>query len=216
MELLTDNDTAFRSGVFTQFAERWGLRVRFRCAYVASGNGIAERCHRSVKRIAARKCCSIAEAVYWYNVAPKDDVDTATAPANRLYNYEMRLLGVDRVLHDESGTIDNPYDIGDNLWVKPAENWCHTKFKLGTVTGVISNHTVEVDGMPRHVRDLRSAVPPEVPPDRTQTFSDDEVLPLLPVLHGAEEESSSSDEEVDRPLPRRGSRERRPPDRYQP
>ena len=64
------------------------------------GNGIAERCHRSVKRIAARKC-SIAEAVYWYNVAPKDDVDTATAPANRLYNYEMRVLGIDRVLHDE-------------------------------------------------------------------------------------------------------------------
>ena len=85
-----------------------------------------------------------------------------------------------------------------------------------TVTGVISNHTVEVDGMPRHVRDLRSAVPPEVPPDRTQTFSDDEVIPLLLVRHGAEEESSSSDEEVDRPLPRRGSRERQPPDRYQP
>ena len=128
----------------------------------------------------------------------------------------MRVLGIDRVLHDESGTIDNPYDIGDNVWVKPAENRCNTKFKLGTVTGVISNHTVEVDGMPRHVRDLRSTVPPEVPPDRTQTFSDDEVLPLLPVRHGAEEESSSSDEEVDRPLPRRGSRKRRPPDRYQP
>ena len=63
--------------------------MRFRCAYVASGNGIAERCHRSVKRIAARKYYSIAEAVYWYNVEPKDDVDTATAPANRLYNYEM-------------------------------------------------------------------------------------------------------------------------------
>ena len=118
------------------------------------------------------------------------------------------MLGIDRVLHDESGTIDNPYDIGDNVWVKPAENRCHTKFKLGTVTGVISNHS-------RHIRDLRSAVPPEVPPNRTQTFSDNEVLPLLPVWHGAEEESSSSDE-VDRPLPRRGSRERRPPDRYQP
>ena len=100
MELLTDNDTAFRSGAFTQFAERWGLRVRLICAYVASGNGIAERCRRSVKRIAARKCCSIAEAVYWYNVAPKDDVDTATAPANRLYIYGMRVLGIDRVLHN--------------------------------------------------------------------------------------------------------------------
>ena len=64
MELLTDNDSAFRSGAFKQFAEGWALQVRFRCAYVASGNGIAERCHRSVKRIAARKRCTIAEAVY--------------------------------------------------------------------------------------------------------------------------------------------------------
>ena len=55
VELLTDNDPAFRSGAFTQFAVRWALRVRFRCAYVASGSGIAERCHWSVKRIAARK-----------------------------------------------------------------------------------------------------------------------------------------------------------------
>ncbi len=36
LELLTDNDPAFPSGAFTQFAERWALRVRFRCAYVAS------------------------------------------------------------------------------------------------------------------------------------------------------------------------------------
>ena len=35
VELLTDNDPAFRSGAFTQFAERWALRVCFRCAYVA-------------------------------------------------------------------------------------------------------------------------------------------------------------------------------------
>ena len=43
MELLTDNDSAFRKGAFKQFAERWAMRVRFRCAYVASGSGIAER-----------------------------------------------------------------------------------------------------------------------------------------------------------------------------
>ena len=55
MEVLTDNGPAVSSGAFTQYAERWALRVRFRCAYVAFGNGIAESCHRSVKRIAARK-----------------------------------------------------------------------------------------------------------------------------------------------------------------
>ena len=132
VEMLTDNDTAFRSAEFKRFAERWGMRVRFRCAYVASGNAIAERCHRSVKRIATRKHCTIAEAVYWYNVAPKDDVDSATAPANVLYDHRVRLLGIDHALPSEPGAIDSPYDVGDVVWVKPAENRCHTKYKLGT------------------------------------------------------------------------------------
>ena len=201
---------------FKQFAERWALRVRFRCAqYVASGNGIAERCHRSVKRIATRKHCTIAEAVYWYNVAPKDDVDSATAPANMLYDYSVRLLGIDHALPSEPGAIDSPYDVGDAMWGKPAENRCHTKYKLGTVTGVVSEQTMEVDGMPRHVRDLRSAVPPEPAATTAQIFiSDDEELPSLPARRGSEEESSDSEEDVDRPLPRRSGREKRFPDGY--
>ena len=162
-----------------------------------------------MKRIAARKRCTIAEAVYWYNVAPNDDVYSATAPANKLYNYEIRVLGIDRVLHSEPG------DVGDSVWVKPPEARSHTKYKLGTVTKVISERTMEVDGMPRHVRDLRSAVPPETAPTRVQIFiSDDEELPLLPLRRGAEEESSDSDGEVDRPMPRRSGRAKRFPDRY--
>ena len=75
--------------------------------------------------------------------------------------------------------------------------------------------THKVDGMPRHVRDLRSAVPPETAPTRAQIFiSDDEELPLFPARRGAEEESSDSEEEVDRPMPRRSGREKRFPDRY--
>ena len=136
-------------------------------------------------------------------MAPNDDVDSATAPANKLYNYEIRVLGIDRVLHSEPVAIDSPYDVGDSVWVKPPEARCHTKYKLGTVTKVISEQTIEVDGMPRHVRDLRSAVPPETAPTRAQIFiSDDEELPLLPVRREAEEGSSDSDGEVNRPMPR--------------
>ena len=47
-ELLTDNDTAFRSKMFQKFAEQWGIRIHFRCAHDASGNGTV------VKRIAAK------------------------------------------------------------------------------------------------------------------------------------------------------------------
>ena len=101
------------------------------------------------------------------------------------------------------------------MWVKPSENRCHTKYQLGTVTRVVSEQTMEVYGMPRHVCDLRSAVLPETAPTPAQTFmSDDEALPLLPARRGSEEESSDSEEEVDCPTPRRSGREKRFPDRY--
>lgn len=72
-EILTDNDSAFRSRVFAQFVSRWNVHIRFRGAYAPSGNGVVERCHRTVKVIATRKGCSVAEAVYLYNITPHDD-----------------------------------------------------------------------------------------------------------------------------------------------
>ena len=74
MEILTDNDTAFTSKDFGEFARNWDKHLRFRCAYSPSGNGIVERSQRAVKTTAARKNCSILEVVYWHNVTPKDDV----------------------------------------------------------------------------------------------------------------------------------------------
>ncbi|KRZ54284.1 hypothetical protein T02_8638 [Trichinella nativa] len=75
-----DNDTAFRGRIFTEFVARWGVRVRYPCAYAPSGNGIAERCHRSVKVIAARKNCTVEEAVYLYNVTPRDGRNPWNSP----------------------------------------------------------------------------------------------------------------------------------------
>ena len=43
------------------------------------------------------------------------------------------------------------------MWVKPPGITCHTRFDHGTVTKVISNLAAEVDGIPRHIRDLRHA-----------------------------------------------------------
>ena len=94
-EMLVDNDTAFSCKVFRDFLSEWGVRLHFRCAHVSSGNGIVERCHRSVKRIAARKQCPIIEAVYWYNTTPKDNVSPLTAPINLIRLYRVRLKGID-------------------------------------------------------------------------------------------------------------------------
>ena len=53
-EFLMDNSTAFRSAAVEQFADRWGISLKFRAAYAPGGNGIVERNHRTIKRIAAR------------------------------------------------------------------------------------------------------------------------------------------------------------------
>ena len=60
----------FRSRSFADFAARWGVGHRFRCAYASSGYEITERCHRTMKVIVVKKGCSVAEAVYLYNLMP--------------------------------------------------------------------------------------------------------------------------------------------------
>ena len=94
-ELLTDNGTAFSGEEFGRFAENWGIQLQFWCTYVPSGNGIVERCHCTIKRIAARTRCSVMETLYWYNVMPKDDAIAPTAPANAIFNYCVRVKGID-------------------------------------------------------------------------------------------------------------------------
>ncbi|KRY45013.1 hypothetical protein T03_3940 [Trichinella britovi] len=117
-ELLTDNDTVFRGRNFTEFVARWGVRVRYPCAYAPSGNGIAERCHRSVKVIAARKNCTVEEAVYLYNVTPRDGRNPWTAPANVVHAYAVRVRGVDQAT-EEPEEMNGRFAVGDSVWVRP-------------------------------------------------------------------------------------------------
>ena len=154
-EILTDNATAFRSRAFREFAEKWGIAMRFRSAHQPSGNGIAERCHRTVKRAVARSGCTVQEALYWYNLTPKDDMNAESAPANELYRYEVRLRGID-VNVREPGVVRCRFGVGDRVWVRDPSRKCDAPSSIGTVTDVVSAQTVEVDGMPRHVRDLRA------------------------------------------------------------
>ena len=159
-EILTDNDTAFQSSLFKTFLDEWRVRLRFHCAYIPSCNGIIEQCHRTVKRIATRKRCTIPEAVYWYNVMPKDDVSSATAPTNMVYWYHLWLKGI----NGTSATTHNQQQAviksGDRVWVKTLHGRCTTKYKVGRVTGITSVQNIMVNGMPRHVKDLRPIVGP--------------------------------------------------------
>ena len=116
-EMLVDNNTAFRSKVFRDFLSEWGVRLHFRCVHVPSRNGIAERCHRSVKWIAASKQCPIMEAVYWYNATTKDNVSPLTAPANLIYSYCVWLKGIDAHPTDKPKQQQIRYDVGDCVWI---------------------------------------------------------------------------------------------------
>lgn len=135
----------------------WGVNIRFRCAHVASGNDIVERCHHTVKVIAARKGCSLAEAVYLYNLMPKDDCTISTAPANMLYRHIIRICGEGS--NNGGDEANNTYRVGEQVWIRPHEVRCDRQYGRGVITGVVSNQAVEVNGRPRHVRDLRRRSP---------------------------------------------------------
>ena len=155
-EMLTDN-TAFCSMKFRHFVDEWGIRLRHQCAYAPNGNGIPERCHRSVKRIVARRACTIAEAVFRYNATPKDAVTAASTPANAIHHYRVCIKGIDTHLSDWRGTR-GPYELGDTVWVKPPNNRYTTSFQRGQIPGIVSEQAVLVDGTPQHVRDVRPAL----------------------------------------------------------
>ena len=166
-ELLFDNSTAFRSAAVRQFADEWCISLRFRAAYAPSGNGIVERNHRTIKRIAARGRISPEEATFWYNVTPRKESETSSVPSNLLFRYTWRVPYDINLREVEDNKGSNTFAVGDEVWVKPAVPSCTKQWTLGEVTRVPSTHVVCVDGMPRHVRDVRKrrygsghAVPP--------------------------------------------------------
>ena len=135
VELLTDNITNFSGEMFSKFAEHWGVRIRFHCTYIPAGNGIVERPHRTIKRIATRTRCSVMEAVYWYNVTPKDYMSASTAPANVIYSSPAHIKSIDVILppKDAGPSI---YKVGDSVWVKIPHGRYTIQFGKGTITGV--------------------------------------------------------------------------------
>ena len=171
-EILTDNDTAFRSKSFARYALRWNVNMHFRGAYAPSGNGVVERCQKTVKVIAARKGCSIAKAVYLYNITPGENCSPTSAPANTLYGYSVRVRGENASRRSDATAANNPHQAGEEVWVKPPGIYCDGRYKEGIVTRVVSDQVAEVDGTPRHVRDLRHRISPQSSWDRGISTSD--------------------------------------------
>jgi hypothetical protein len=149
-----DNGASFRSGAMRNLLDKWNVVPKFRCAYRPAGNGVVERNHRTVKRMAARSNADPLDMVYWLKNSPKEGIDVDTVPAGQIYTYDQ-LRPREAVVHQ-----GNDLHVGDAVFVKPPLCKCTTVWPVGTVTGVQSTLKVEVDGVPRHIADVR-AVPAE-------------------------------------------------------
>ena len=126
--------------------------LQLQWAYLQSDNNIAEKSYRSIKKIAAKKQCTISEATYWYNITSKNGTSLATVPANVIYRYWVKKKGIYNVQTPENEERCGPYTGGDPVWIKPLSSQCTTKFKLEQVTGVVSHHSVIINGVPCHIK----------------------------------------------------------------
>ncbi|KAK3880830.1 hypothetical protein Pcinc_014717 [Petrolisthes cinctipes] len=151
-EVLMDNSTAFRSHQFAEACREWNITRRFRAAYRPSGNGIAERMHRTIKSMAARSGKSPLKMVFWYNLAAREGVNGETAPAKVLHKYSWRHPALKR--EREQNVIHSRFNVGDPVVVKPADRRCTTGWADGKVTGITSENTIEVDCVQCHVLDV--------------------------------------------------------------
>ena len=223
-ELLCDNSKTFTSKAMRECCKTWHVSLTFRCAYRPSGNGIVERNHRTVKRMCARLQKSVDYCVFWYNVTPHGE--QRIVPSSRLHRHEWRnpFLQLNDLQCESNACHDSVVTEGDRVWVKPPGARCTSQWDRGVVTKINSRHNVEVNGVPRHVCDIRprnecqsvgrfSALPFFALLDGVGTGTDVELENINePQLeheqHVAETENTSGDAGCGE---RRGSRERRAP-----
>ena len=96
----------------------------------------------------------MCEAVFWYNMAPKVGTDSSTVPSSMVHSYKWRHpMRQNEVRASDGGG----WCVGDRVLVKPKDALCTSRWRIGRVSKVVSTNNVEVDGVPRHVLDIRSA-----------------------------------------------------------
>lgn len=198
-EVLMDNGTAFRSQTLKNMLDRWNVSRFFRAAYRPSGNGIVERHHRTIKAMAERAQVTPMEAVFWYNMSPRSGQEERTVPHRAVFTYEWRHPSTaPRAIGAEEGTAS--IQVGEEVWVKPPNVRCTSKWGRGTVTDVHSRNNVSVNGMPRHILDIRRVVDPSTDNEEPVEADEDEEVPEV-----ADEDNGYG------AVPRRSQRERRRP-----
>ncbi len=154
-QLLLDNSATFRGTALQSLCTKWGVDLVFRAAYRPSGNGIVERHHRTIKTLAQRTGASVLDMVYWYNVTPTDRLNADTVPSSVVSTYLWKLPS-EHVSPPAPPLHQRKFSAGHHVYVKPPGARCTTRWRRGVVTNEVAGPlTVEVDGVPRHIADIR-------------------------------------------------------------
>ena len=118
----------------------------------------------------------------------------------------MRIRGLDYCAEDEA-EVENPYQVGDEVWVRPPNARCDSRYSRGLVTRVVSDQVAEINGVPRHIKHVHQCATPASADRIFATDDEDEEL-LTPDVE--EESDSEGDADANLILPRRSSRIRIP------
>ena len=213
-EVLMDNATAFRSETLRELFDRWKIQPFIRNAYRADGNGIVERHHRTIKATAERGGIRPQEAVFWYNASPRSGQSEDSVPQRSLFRYEWRHPALQPL--QEKDVKEAQVKIGEEVWVKPPNARCTTQWRKGIVTGINSRNNISVDGMPRHILDIRRVILPSESSDGSEEEEEEqnEEVVLIEMGNDVEQEEEEGAEmehghmEAERRYP---DRIRRPP-----
>ena len=195
-EIVMDNAQSFKAAELVQLFHAWNVHAYYRAAYRPSGNSIVERNHRTVKSLAEKSRIEPEEACFWYNMSPKVGQKEESIPQRVLYTYKWRMPMEEPFVY-KRGVADS-IKVGDEVWVKPRDCRCTSKWNMGEITSINSENNVSVNGVPRHVLDVRRVVSEDEGDefeDCQERFTDEEEPPKA--------------EEI--PPLRRTARVRRPP-----
>ena len=100
---------------------------------------------------------SIDYCVFWYKIPPHGS--KGIIPSSKLISYEWRNpfleVEVNSEIDDDQESDKRAYSVVDKFWVKPHGSRCTSLWNSRTVIKVNSEHNVELDGVPRHVCDMR-------------------------------------------------------------
>ena len=226
-EILSDNALAFKSEKFKAFCKEWGVTQIFRAVDRASGNAIIERNHGTIKTMYIRTGGNVEDLVRIYNLSIQGKEDTI--PAEVLFGRTVENPFIKNLAARLDARAENQdedpefvekveFEVGDRVVIKPTRPKCMERWKSGQVTRINSPWNIEVNGVPRHFKDLRHSRRPEVPmggggggpvpfppPQRPEETNGEEPAQPLERDEPAREggvRRESSDEEGDRELER--------------